>query len=175
MYSEPSVASAARVGRYCVGWPGTAVHVAPPSVVRNKLSRPISETPAYKVMLGLFAPPGDRPASRPGLDGPKMVNTIPSPADRSRPVNLDPDGSCGGPCGVSFVSGNDSTLDHVAAPSRLLQSPSCRVPRYRTSPSFGSTDRRSPLPRPFSFPPNLNGTLARRNVLPPSLDRKIAP
>src|ERR1035441_9373755 len=42
-------------------------------------------------------------------------------------------------------------------------------------PSLGSTDRRSPLPRPFSLPPNLMGTLVRWNVLPRSLERRTAP
>src|SRR5450759_4561789 len=42
-------------------------------------------------------------------------------------------------------------------------------------PALGSTAIRSPLPRPFSLPPNLNGTLVRWKVLPRSAERRIAP
>src|SRR5664279_4502059 len=73
------------------------------------------------------------------------------------------------------ISGKLSTLLHVAAPSVLFQRPAWRVPRYNTFPLWGSTDIRSPLPRPSSLPPNLTGRLARWKVLPRSFDRRIAP
>src|SRR5271157_3842070 len=108
------------------------------------------------------------------LRGSARVTTIPLlRGPRPKP----PRPAAGAPAvgGASVTSGKLSTLLHVAAPSVLLHRPVWRVPRYRTLPSLGSTVMRSPLPRPSSLPPNLNGTLVRAKVLPRSLERRMAP
>ena len=74
-----------------------------------------------------------------------------------------------------MTSGNASTRLHVAPLSPLRQSPAWRVPRKRILPSFGSTAMRSPLPRPFSLPPILNGTSVRSKLRPRSRERRMAP
>ena len=51
MYSVPSDAQMPCVGRSAVGCPATASHVAPASLLLNRLFCPISETPAKIVLL----------------------------------------------------------------------------------------------------------------------------
>ena len=66
----PSEARTPCVGRYFVGWPGTASQVRPPSLLRKRFSRSMSDTPAYSVELALPAAP---------LRGSKTTNTMPLP------------------------------------------------------------------------------------------------
>src|SRR5690242_392655 len=99
------------------------------------------------------------------LSGSKATHTIPTACDPNRrPLFVD--------SVVAF--GKLSTLDHVRPRSALFQSPSDREPKNRISPAFGSTASRSPLNRPSSLPPILNGTSMLRHVRPRSAELNIA-
>ncbi|UWX04492.1 hypothetical protein H1235_06055 [Pseudoxanthomonas sp. NC8] len=72
-------------------------------------------------------------------------------------------------------AGNASTRFQRAPWSSLRHRPCAREPRNSTRPSFGSTARRSPLPRASSLPPSLNGRSLRWKLAPRSAERRIAP
>src|SRR6478672_4281732 len=144
-------------GRSPVGCPGTACQLAPPSSERNRLVSRV-ETPAYSVREALPFPP------LAGSNATKAIPTGCSPFHDFTPADADLE-----------TAGNVVTSVHDTPLSPLRHRPFARLPNNRTRPSFGSTARRSPLPRPCSLPPSLNGKLARSKRLPPSLERRIAP
>src|SRR6266508_303187 len=49
------------------------------------------------------------------------------------------------------------------------------APKETVLSRFGSTERRSPMPRPGMLPPSLNGRLLTCQVLPLSVERRMAP
>src|SRR5580765_1340623 len=78
------------------------------------------------------------------------------------------------PVGSSLI-GKLSTFFQLAPESPLFHSPFLREPKKRTLVCLGSTASRSPLDRPFSFPPILIGMSVRCQVAPRSLERSMAP
>src|SRR6476646_7367298 len=105
----PSEARTAWLGRYLVGCPGTGFQVPPASVLRKRPGRPITDTPANRVWLGLPAEP---------LFGSKTTKTM---LLRPPPLQAGSFASSAESCSTS--AGKLVTLDQVTAPSALFHRP----------------------------------------------------
>ncbi len=73
------------------------------------------------------------------------------------------------------LTGKLETWFQVTPKSLLRHNPFLRVPRYSVLWSAGSITSFSPMDRPSSLLPSLNGRLVRSKVLPWSVERRIEP
>ena len=145
----PVVSNWAWMGNNSLGPSGTGPQVLPASELRYSWASPGVVEPTYIVRVGL---PGE-----PVL-GSKTTKLNPALELRPRP-GAEP--AAVGGMGVGSLPpliGKLSTFFHVNPVSELIHKPSRREPKYRMSFRLGSIARRSPTPRPFSFPPILKGT-----------------